>query len=79
MRAPVLVLGPLLARYGRARVSLREDARLARPVDLHIMGMERLGATVTLEDGYVLAEAPAGLKGADIVFPVVSVGLMKMC
>lgn len=75
MRASVLVLGPLLARYGRARVSLPGGCAIGtRPVDLHIMGMERLGATVTLEDGYVLAEAPAGLKGADIVFPVVSVG-----
>ena len=75
MRASVLVLGPLLACYGRARVSLPGGCAIGtRPVDLHIMGMEKLGATVTLEDGYVLAEAPKGLKGASIVFPVVSVG-----
>ena len=75
MRASVLVLGPLLARYGRARVSLPGGCAIGtRPVDLHIMGMEKLGAKVTLEDGYVLAEAPSGLKGASIVFPVVSVG-----
>ena len=75
MRASVLVLGPLLARYGQARVSLPGGCAIGtRPVDLHIMGMERLGATVTLQDGYVLAEAPNGLTGASIVFPAVSVG-----
>ena len=75
MRASVLVLGPLLARYGHARVSLPGGCAIGtRPVDLHIMAMEKLGATVTLEDGYVVAEAKDGLKGAEITFPLVSVG-----
>lgn len=75
MRASVLVLGPLLARYGRARVSLPGGCAIGtRPVDLHIMAMEALGATVTLEDGYVLAEAPNGLVGGEVVFSTVSVG-----
>jgi UDP-N-acetylglucosamine 1-carboxyvinyltransferase len=75
MRASVLVLGPLLARFGKARVSLPGGCSIGtRPIDLHIMGMEKLGAEVILEDGYILAEAPKGLKGAEIVFPIVSVG-----
>lgn len=75
MRASVLVLGPLLARYGKAKVSLPGGCAIGtRPVDLHIMGMEQLGANVTLEDGYILAEASKGLKGTSIVFPAVSVG-----
>ena len=75
MRASVLVLGPLLARYGHARVSLPGGCAIgSRPVDLHIMAMEKLGASVRLEDGYVVAEAKKGLKGAELVFPLVSVG-----
>ena len=75
MRASVLVLGPLLARYGKARVSLPGGCAIGtRPVDLHIMAMEKLGAVVTLEDGYVVAEAKHGLKGAEMTFPLVSVG-----
>lgn len=75
MRASVLVLGPLLARHGHARVSLPGGCAIGtRPVDLHIMAMERLGATVKLEDGYVIAEAKDGLKGAEVIFPIVSVG-----
>ncbi|MCE2516549.1 MAG: UDP-N-acetylglucosamine 1-carboxyvinyltransferase [Alphaproteobacteria bacterium] len=75
MRASVLVLGPLLARYGRARVSLPGGCAIgSRPVDLHIMAMEALGAKVTLEEGDVLAEAAGGLIGGDVVFPTVSVG-----
>lgn len=75
MRASVLVLGPLVARYGRARVSLPGgDAIGIRPVDLHIDGLRRLGARVELNGGYIEAHAPKGLKGAEIVFPLVSVG-----
>jgi UDP-N-acetylglucosamine 1-carboxyvinyltransferase len=75
MRASVLVLGPLLARHGHARVSLPGGCAIGtRPVDLHIMAMERLGATVTLDDGYIIAEAKDGLKGAEVIFPIVSVG-----
>ena len=69
MRASVLVLGPLLARTGEATVSLPGGCAIGtRPVDLHIMVMERLGAEVTLLDGYMRAAAPKGLKGASITF-----------
>ncbi|HTZ80879.1 MAG TPA: UDP-N-acetylglucosamine 1-carboxyvinyltransferase [Stellaceae bacterium] len=75
MRASVLVLGPLVARAGEARVSLPGGCAIGtRPVDLHLKGLERLGATVTLAQGYIEAKAPQGLKGAEIVFPTVSVG-----
>jgi UDP-N-acetylglucosamine 1-carboxyvinyltransferase len=75
MRASVLVLGPLLARFGEARVSLPGGCAIGtRPVDIHIMAMKALGARVELEDGYVLATAPDGLKGGEVTFPVVSVG-----
>jgi UDP-N-acetylglucosamine 1-carboxyvinyltransferase len=75
MRASILVLGPLVARYGRARVSLPGGCAIGtRPVDLHLKGLEALGATITLDGGYVEAAAPSGLTGARIVFPTVSVG-----
>jgi UDP-N-acetylglucosamine 1-carboxyvinyltransferase len=75
MRASVLVLGPLVARFGEARVSLPGGCAIGtRPVDLHIKGLERLGAEITLDAGYIDAKAPNGLTGAEIVFPVVSVG-----
>ena len=75
MRASFLILGPLVARTGRAKVSLPGGCAIgARPVDLHLKAMEALGATVDLQDGYVVATAPNGLKGAQIEFPFVSVG-----
>jgi UDP-N-acetylglucosamine 1-carboxyvinyltransferase len=76
MRASVLVLGPLLAREGKAKVSLPGGCAIGtRPIDLHLIAMQALGATITLEEGYVLAEAPkGGLKGAEIHFEKVSVG-----
>jgi UDP-N-acetylglucosamine 1-carboxyvinyltransferase len=75
MRASVLVLGPLLARCGEARVSLPGGCAIGtRPVDLHLKGLERLGAVVELRQGYIEASAPRGLVGAEIIFPVVSVG-----
>ena len=75
MRASVLVLGPLLARTGQAEVSLPGGCAIgARPVDLHQMAMERLGAELELRDGYLHARAPRGLRGAVIAFPIVSVG-----
>jgi UDP-N-acetylglucosamine 1-carboxyvinyltransferase len=75
MRASVLVLGPLLAREGHAEVSLPGGCAIGtRPVDIHLRGLELLGAEVALEDGYILARAPAGLVGAEIVFPKISVG-----
>jgi len=75
MRASILVLGPLLTRYGRARVSLPGGCAIGpRPVDLHIKGLQRLGAEVELHGGYIDARAPKGLQGAEIAFPAVSVG-----
>ena len=75
MRASVLVLGPLVARCGRGRVSLPGGCAIGtRPVDLHLKGLERLGAEVELSEGYIEARAPKGLRGAEFVFPSVSVG-----
>ncbi|MCR8725066.1 UDP-N-acetylglucosamine 1-carboxyvinyltransferase [Frigidibacter sp. ROC022] len=76
MRASILVLGPLLARFGQAVVSLPGGCAIgARPVDLHLQALEALGARLDLRDGYVHASVPGGrLKGAVIDFPLVSVG-----
>ena len=75
MRASSLVLGPLVARCGRARVSLPGGCAIgARPVNFHIKGFEALGAEIELADGYVLARAPGGLKGATYEMPFASVG-----
>ncbi len=75
MRASFNVLGPLLARTGHAKVSLPGGCTIgARPVDLHLDALSRLGASIELEEGYVSAVAPNGLRGAEIEFPFVSVG-----
>jgi UDP-N-acetylglucosamine 1-carboxyvinyltransferase len=75
MRASFLVLGPLLARVGEARVSLPGGCSIgARPIDLHLKGLEQLGARVLLEGGYIDARVQGRLHGATIVFPFVSVG-----
>jgi UDP-N-acetylglucosamine 1-carboxyvinyltransferase len=75
MRASVLVLGPLLARFGRARVSLPGGCAIGtRPVDLHLKALEQMGAEIEITAGYIEARAPGGLKGARIIFPQVSVG-----
>ncbi len=75
MRASVLVLGPLVARCGTAQVSLPGGCAIGtRPIDLHLKALEKLGADITLDGGYVTASAPGGLKGGHIVFPLVSVG-----
>lgn len=75
MRASVLVLGPLLARHHKAEVSLPGGCAIGgRPVDLHIKGLEAMGAEITIENGYIKAEAKGGLKGAHITFPFPSVG-----
>ena len=75
MRASILVLGPLLAHFGSAEVSLPGGCAIgSRPVDLHIRGLEAMGAEITVENGYIRAKAPGGrLKGARIVFDVVTV------
>ena len=85
MRASVLVLGPLVARYGEAQVSLPGGCAIGtRPIDLHLQGLRQLGAEIELSEGYVMARAPKGLTGARVVFPKVSVGatenlLMAAC
>jgi UDP-N-acetylglucosamine 1-carboxyvinyltransferase len=85
MRASFFVLGPLLVRLGLAKVSLPGGCAIgARPVDLHLKGLQALGAAIDLAQGYVIADAPAGLIGTEIVFPMVSVGatenvLMAAC
>jgi UDP-N-acetylglucosamine 1-carboxyvinyltransferase len=75
MRASVLVLGPLVARHGRAEVSLPGGCAIGtRPIDLHLHGLRQLGADIELNEGYVIARAPKGLTGSRFVFPKVSVG-----
>ena len=75
MRASFLVLGPLLARYGRVEVSLPGGCAIgSRPVDQHIKALRKLGATINLDQGYVSAQCQNGLKGTDVEFDVVTVG-----
>ena len=75
MRASILVLGPLLARVGEARVSLPGGCAIGtRPIDLHLKGLEQMGAEIRLDEGYVHASAHRGLHGATIVLPFASVG-----
>lgn len=75
MRASIWALGPLVARFGQGQVSLPGGCAIgARPVDLHINGLEQLGAKITLEEGYVKASVDGRLKGAHIVMDKVSVG-----
>jgi len=75
MRASILVLGPLLARFGRAEVSFPGGCAIgSRPVDLHIQALEAMGARISVESGYIIAEAPEGLRGADFSFDTVTVG-----
>ncbi len=75
MRASIFILGPLLARVGKAKVSLPGGCAIGtRPVDLHLKAMQKLGATIDFNNGYVEASAHDGLKGAEIHFEKVSVG-----
>lgn len=75
MRASILVLAPLVARFGSARVSLPGGCAIGtRPVDLHLKALTQLGAEIELNEGYIQATAPNGLTGAHIMFPFVSVG-----
>ena len=75
MRASFTVLGPLLARYGRAEVSLPGGCAIgSRPVDQHLKGLAALGANVVVDDGYVIADDGGGLKGARILMDVTTVG-----
>ena len=75
MRAGVLVLGSLLTKYGKAKVSLPGGCAIGtRPVDLHLFALKKLGAKIKIKNGYILAEAKKGLIGTTINFPSVSVG-----
>ena len=75
MRAGVLVLGSLLGKYKKAKVSLPGGCAIGtRPVDLHLFALKKLGAKIKIKDGYILAEAKRGLVGAKIKFPSISVG-----
>ena len=75
MRAGVLVLGPLLTKYKKAKVSLPGGCAIGtRPVDLHLFALKKLGAKIKIKDGYIIAEAEKGLKGTRIKFSSVSVG-----
>ncbi len=75
MRASFWVIAPLLARMGACKVSLPGGCAIGtRPVDLLLMVLERLGATIAIENGYAIARAPRGLRGAEVAFPKVTVG-----
>ena len=75
MRAGVLVLGPLLTKYKKAKVSLPGGCAIGtRPVNLHLFALKKLGAKIKIKDGYIIAEAKKGLKGTNIRFPTISVG-----
>ncbi|MBU3015873.1 UDP-N-acetylglucosamine 1-carboxyvinyltransferase [Poseidonibacter lekithochrous] len=75
MRASILVLGPILARFGHCEVSLPGGCAIGqRPVDLHLKALEQMGAKIVINHGYIEATAPEGLKGAKIVFDKVTVG-----
>ncbi len=74
MRASILVLGPLLTRFGHCAVSLPGGCAIGqRPIDLHLKALEKMGATITIKSGYIVAEAPKGLTGAAIVFDKITV------
>tara|TARA_Y100000590_G_scaffold6927_1_gene8916 strand:+ start:6728 stop:7987 length:1260 start_codon:yes stop_codon:yes gene_type:complete len=75
MRAGVLVLGPMLAKYGTARVSLPGGCSIgSRPIDLHLKALKKMGANIKVKNGYIIASAKKGLKGCLISFPKISVG-----
>ena len=75
MRAGVLVLGPLLAKYKNAKISLPGGCAIGtRPVDLHLFALKKLGAKIKIKNGYIIAEAKNGLKGTKIIYPNISVG-----
>jgi len=75
MRAGVIVLGPLLAKFGKAKVSLPGGCAIGtRPVNIHLFGLKKLGANIKIKNGYIFAEAKKGLVGTNIRFPSISVG-----
>ena len=75
MRAGVIVLGSLLTRFGKAKVSLPGGCAIGtRPIDIHLYGLKKLGAKIKIKNGYIFAEAKNGLTGTQIKFPSISVG-----
>ena len=75
MRAGILVLGPLLAKYKKAKISLPGGCAIGtRPVDLHLFALKKLGAKIKIKNGYIFASAVKGLKGTKFKFPSISVG-----
>ena len=75
MRAGILVLGPLLAKFGKAKISLPGGCAIgSRPVDLHLMALKKLGARIKIKNGYIIAKSPGNLRGTNITFPKISVG-----
>ena len=71
MRASILVLGPLLARFGKCEVSLPGGCAIGqRPVDLHLKALKSMGALIEIKNGYIVAKAPKGLRGSTIVFDI---------
>ena len=79
MRAGVLVLGPLLTKYRKAKVSLPGGCAIGtRPVDLHLFALKKLGAKIKIKNGYIIAEAKKGLIGTKIRFPSIQLVQQKM-
>ena len=79
MRAGILVLGPLLAKYKKAKISLPGGCAIgSRPVDLHLFALKKLGAKIKIKNGYIFATASSGLKGSKIKFPRISVGQQRI-
>ena len=75
MRAGVIILGPLLSKFGRATVSLPGGCAIGtRPVDIHLFGLKKLGAKIKIKNGYIIAEAKKGLNGTTVKLPSISVG-----
>jgi len=74
MRASILVLGPILARFGHCEVSLPGGCAIGqRPIDLHLKALEQMGANIEIKAGYIEATAPNGLKGCEIIFDKITV------
>lgn len=74
MRASILVLGPLLARFGHCEVSMPGGCAIGgRPIDLHLSALEKMGADISIKDGCIVANAKKGLKGAEVIFDKITV------
>ena len=79
MRAGILVLGPLLAKFGKAKISLPGGCAIgSRPVDLHLMALKKLGARIKIKNGYIIAKSPGNLRGTNITFSKYQLVQLKM-